>query len=553
MLFVQFVFCSTFDLDFGGRPLVEAVQRDGKILLAGSFSSVGGQTHRGMARLNADGTVDTAFTPEFNGTVLAIAVQPADQKILVGGTFTTVGGETRNYLARLNPSGTIDSEFNPNANGQVGSIVLQSDGKILIGGGFSTLQPIGATAAKTRTFIARLNADGTLDTAFHPNTNSTVNTIALQSDGKILLGGAFSALTPDVDLTPTITTNKDGSTSSTIATGTTTTRSGIARVNTDGTLDKTFDPSANGGVNAIAVQGDGKIVIGGMFSALRPNSATTITTRNRLARLNADGTLDTTFDPNFNNTVLAVALQSDGKMLVGGPFTTVTPNGAKDYTLRKYAARLNADGTVDSTFNLDLNEIGGNRVDSWLVLADGRILIGGNFVSLQPVGASARVTQPRLARLNANGTLDSTFIPGVGGAVGAQINAIALQPDGKMVVAGAFSGLGGTTTANLARFTPEGTADSGFAPAPGADGPISTLLVRADAATVVPQGSGVAWLNANGSVRHDFRAGGQLAHQRLRERGHRPARREGHPRRLLHDPGGNPRSQPDALRRQRRG
>jgi uncharacterized delta-60 repeat protein len=98
---------ATFDLDFGGRPLVEAVQRDGKILLAGSFSSVGGQTHRGMARLNADGTVDTAFTPEFNGTVLAIAVQPADQKILVGGTFTTVGGETRNYLARLNPSGTI--------------------------------------------------------------------------------------------------------------------------------------------------------------------------------------------------------------------------------------------------------------------------------------------------------------------------------------------------------------------------------------------------------------------------------------------------------------
>lgn len=496
---------ATFDLDFGGRPLVEAVQRDGKLLIGGSFSSVGGQTHRALARLNADGTVDTAFVPEFNGLVLAIAVQPADQKILVGGTFTTIGGETRNYIARLNPSGTIDSEFNPNAGGQVGSIVLQSDGKILIGGAFTSLQPIGSTTSKTRTFVARLNADGTLDAAFHPNANGPVHTIALQSDGKVLIGGAFSAVTPDVDLTPTVTTNKDGTTTSTVATnGTTTTRSSIARLSADGTLDKIFDPNTNGAVNALAVQSDGKIVIGGSFSALRPNDSTTTATRNRIARLNADGTLDTAFDPNFNNTVLAVAVQSDGKILVGGPFTSAMPNGAKDYTFRNYAARLNADGTVDATFNLDLNQLGGNRVDSWLVLADGRILVGGNFVSLQPVGATTRVAQSRLALLKANGTLDATFTPGVGGAVGAQINAIALQPDGKMVVAGAFAGLGGTSTANLARFNAEGTADSGFAPAPGADGPINSVLVRPDSAAVVSQGTGFAWLNANGSVRTAF-------------------------------------------------
>jgi uncharacterized delta-60 repeat protein len=437
--------------------------------------------------------------------VLAIAIQPADQKIVVGGTFTTIGGETRNYIARLNPSGTIDSEFNPNANAQVASVALQSDGKIVLGGSFTTLQPIGAASALTRPYSARLNADGTLDTAFHPNTDSTVNVVAVQSDGKILLGGVFTSMTPNIDVSPIITTNSDGTTSTTFASGgVTTARNALARVNADGSLDATFDPNPDSTVSAMVLQSDGKIVIGGSFVGLRPNGAATTTTRNRLARLNTDGTLDATYDPNLNNSVLSLALQGDGKLLVGGPFTTVTPNGAGDYTLRKYAARLNADGTVDAAFNLDLNELNGNRVDSWCVQPDGKILAAGNFLSLQPVGAAARVATGRLIRLNANGTLDSAFVPGVGGATGGQINTLVLQSDGKLIAAGAFKDLGGTTTTNIARFNPEGTPDTTFTTSLSSDGPINAVLIRPGTEPVTPQSKGLAWLTDIGAVRPGF-------------------------------------------------
>ena len=81
--------------------------------------------------------------------------------------------------------------FDPNANGTVRVVVVQPDGKILIGGDFTTLSPNGG-AAVTRNHIARLNPDGTLDTAFNPNANGTVYSIAVQADGKILVGGAFT-------------------------------------------------------------------------------------------------------------------------------------------------------------------------------------------------------------------------------------------------------------------------------------------------------------------------------------------------------------------------
>ncbi len=97
--------------------------------------------------------------------VYSVAVQ-ADGKILLGGDFTTVGGTPRNHIARLNADGTLDTGFNPNANGDVYSVAVQADGKILLGGNFTT---VGGTA---RNHIARLNADGTLDTGFNPNANS---------------------------------------------------------------------------------------------------------------------------------------------------------------------------------------------------------------------------------------------------------------------------------------------------------------------------------------------------------------------------------------------
>ncbi len=191
--------------------------------------------------------------------------------------------------------------FDPNANGLVTVVVVQPDGKILLGGNFTTLSPNGG-AAVPRNRIARLNPDGTLDTAFNPNANAQVNAIALQADGKILVGGFFNrALSIGGQ-----------------------TRNYIARLDpTTGAADS-FDPNANYFVHAIAVQADGKILACGSF-----NGANSIggQTRNYIARLDGTTGLADAFDPNASGDsfpgVGSIAVQADGKILVGGSFTNI--------------------------------------------------------------------------------------------------------------------------------------------------------------------------------------------------------------------------------------
>lgn len=530
---------TTFQVDAEGRPLVSLVQPDGKVIIGGSFTTVGGLTRSYLARLNTDGSVDASYAPAApNGRVLSIARQ-ADGKLIIAGTFTLIGTTGRSYLARLNTDGSLDTTYNTNPNGQVGALVLQSDGKVLIGGNFTSLNHIvttitpgaavGTTTATTadgsatttttvstsggvtttdkstnyfRGYLARLNPDGSVDT-FNPGASSTVSSIVLQGDGKILLAGAFTAFTPNAGT---------GSTS----------RSFIARLNADGTLDNAFTPLVNARATTLVLQSDGKIIVGGQFTLFQPPGDTSTTvngvvtstaiTRNRLIRLNADGTLDAAYAPNvIDGVVLALALQSDGRLVVGGSFKGIQSAGDATWTLRKYAARLGTDGKLDLTFNLDLSEANGNRVDSLALqsivtagVTEQKILLGGSFVSLAPIGANARISANHYVRINANGTLDAAFSPGTGGASGGVIAAMALQSDGKIVAVGAFADIGGTRTTNVARFNAEGAADTTFASSLDADGPIAAVLHRSDTAPVATQGNGLAWLNRDGSLRTAF-------------------------------------------------
>src|SRR5438105_9424893 len=254
--------------------------------------------------------------------------------------------------------------FDPNANGTVYVVVVQPDGKILIGGDFTTLSPNGG-AAVTRNRIARLNPDGTLDTAFDPNANNTVLSIAVQADGKILAGGLFTSIGGQ-------------------------TRNFIARLDATTGLADSFDPNANDLVDAIAVQADGKILAAGAF-----NGANSIggQMRNFIARLDATTGLADSFDPNANNFVFSIAVQADGKILAGGLFTNI---GGQT---RNYIARL--DATTGLADSLDPNAKG--FVDAIAVQADGKILAGGNFTS---VGGQ---TRNHIARLETNGGLDQTL------------------------------------------------------------------------------------------------------------------------------------------------
>ncbi len=359
------------------------------------------------------GALDLSFNPAISGNsgadggILLSVLQP-DGKVLIGGRFASYNGTARNRIARLNADGSLDATFNPGtgASNTVWTLALQPDGKILIGGDFDSYN------GTTRTGIARLNADGSLDATFNPGSGTsgavTVQRLALQPDGKILIGGYFESY------------NGTG-------------RNHIARLNADGSLDAGFNhgTGANLTVLSLALQPDGKILIGGSFTGYNG------TERIRIARLNADGSLDAGFNPGTgaNSNVWTFAVQPDGKILIGGFFTSY--NG----TACNYIARLNADGSLDAGFNPGT---GANFYVRTLALQpDGKILIGGQFITYNGTARN------RIARLNADGSLDATFNPGTG--AGDAVWALALQPDGNILIGGDFTSYNGTACNYIAR------------------------------------------------------------------------------------------------------
>ena len=333
---------------------VLVVQPDGKILLGGQFTTLAGQPRERIARLNADGSLDTAFNPGANGWVSAIAVQ-ADGKILVGGDFTELNGQPRDRIGRLKPDGTLDTSFNPGADGWVRALAVQDDGKSLLGGSFTE------AGGQPRLRIARLNPGGSLDTTFNPGANNTVWALAVQVDNKIVVGGDFSEL--------------DGQK-----------RNNIGRLKSDGTLDTAFNPgpTVKGQVLELVLQTDDKILVGGRFDTLGGQS------RKNIGRVKSDGTLDTSFNPGADNTVYTMLVQADDKIVVGGFFHEL---GGKS---RDFIGRLNPGGTLDTAFNPGANL----AVRALVVQLDSKIVAGGEFTKLGG--------QPRsyIARLNPDGTVD---------------------------------------------------------------------------------------------------------------------------------------------------
>jgi uncharacterized delta-60 repeat protein len=273
------------------------------------------------------GSPDTGFNAAgMNGSVFTLALQPGGQ-ILAGGNFTTVGTVPEGSFARLNPDGTLDTTFLADlsgANGSVQSIACQTDGRILLGGSFGSVDGV------FRNFIGRVMTDGSLDTSFNPGpgADNVVNAVAetfIAGVRGIYVGGAFGHIS--------------GAASP-----------GIARLNNDGSFDSTFSvgTGADGPVFAVAVYPTnsfyaGKILIGGTFAHFNGMAL------NGLARLNVDGSLDTNYNAGFGlgatgGTVRALAIQLDGRVLVGGSFTNF--NGSPV----NYLVRLNTDGTVDNSF-----------------------------------------------------------------------------------------------------------------------------------------------------------------------------------------------------------
>ncbi len=410
-----------------GGVLSLAVQGDGKILMGGDFTNYNASGKARLARLNTDGSVDASFDPAFTTNASVLSILPLTSgKDLIGGNFTDISSTMCNRIGQLNANGMRDATFNPptGATGDgmpwIAQSVIQSDGKIIIAGSFLNYNGIN----KGR--VARLNADGSIDASFGGGTgaNAQVNSIALLSDGRILIGGNF--------------TTYNG-----IA------RAGIARLDANGNLDPAFDPGAGTTyIYAMAVQVDGKILIGGGFSTYNNIP------RAGIARLLPDGALDASFDPGsgITGSVTAVRMQSDGKVLLGGSFTSY------NNTNRKNILRVNGDGSLDATF---APATGPNNywVDDIALQLDGQVILVGDFTTYNGT------TRNRIARVNVDGSLDNTFDPGFG--TDSEIRSVCLQPDGRIIVGGTFWSYGGTSRPGIARLKANGTVDAGFVPGNG--------------------------------------------------------------------------------------
>ncbi len=337
-----------------------AVQPDGRIIVVGAFTSIGGTAMDRVARINQDGTLDTSFAdPNINGEVHCVALQ-ADGEILIGGAFTSINGTARNRIARLNSDGSLDS-YNPNSNGVVYSISVQSDGKAIVTGAFAATSPTASIGGQTRNRVARLDTSGAAD-SFNPNVSTASSNVygsVTQADGKVIIYGTFTTVGG-------------------------TTRNRIARVDSSGALDTGYNPNSASTINCAVLQPNGKLVVGGIFT-------TTIggQTRTRLARLETNGSADTGFTATANAEVHGLSLQANGKIIVNGQLTLLNATG------REYAGRLNDDGTFDSSF-IDPNPSASGYIYGSTLEADGGLVVTGAFTT---IGGTARM---KIARLENN-------------------------------------------------------------------------------------------------------------------------------------------------------
>ena len=447
-----------------------AIQSDGKIIIVGDFTTYNGITINRIARLNIDGTLDNTFNSGSgsNNKINTVAIQ-TDGKIVIGGTFTSYNGTTVNRIARLNIDGSLDNTFNTSSgfNGTINKVAIQTNGKIYTGGGFTTYN--GTTVNR----IARLNIDGSLDNTFNngSGSNSTIETAAIQTDGKIIIGGGGFITYNGTTVNRIARLNIDGSLDNTFNNGSVvngpinsvsiqtdgkiivggSVRKGISRLNNNGTIDTTFNSGtgANDDVYTSLIQPNGKILVAGRFFSYNNADCSGI------VRVNSDGSTDNAFETDLFNSIQCLALQNDGKIILGGGFI---------YFGKKGIVRLNSDGSLDNSFNISgtgLSQIGPNIVNTIAIQDDGKIIIGGQFTSYNGVSCN------NIARLNNDGTFDISFNLGNGIIYDAApensgVYIIAIQDDGKIIIGGQFSSYNGVSCNNIARLNNDGTFDVSF-------------------------------------------------------------------------------------------
>ncbi|MGZ8920005.1 MAG: delta-60 repeat domain-containing protein, partial [Limisphaerales bacterium] len=362
----------------------------------------------------AAGALDLSFNPGTgaSGGLVEQVLPLSNGQALVCGNFTSFNGEAKAYVARLNNDGSVDTSFTANAGYWVRNMAVQADGKIIIGGFFTTVQ------GEPRNRIARLNANGSLDSSFNPgrgaeniigagidgNIDPFVFWVAVQPDGKILATGNFK--------------NYNGASST-----------GLVRINPDGSRDTTFNVGS--GLDSwgrhITIMPNSQILVSGWMTAYNGRSF------NRIARVNNDGSPDTSFTPFFGDrtAIYCTALVGDGRIIATGHSLNY-----EGLFLREMA-RLNSNGTRDESFVGSTND----KTESAIIQSDGKVIVAGYF------SRANNSFKSKVARFHPDGTLDSEF----GVEVDNFVWSVAKQADGKVLIAGGFNTVDGISRGGVAR------------------------------------------------------------------------------------------------------
>ncbi|HEY0455205.1 MAG TPA: Calx-beta domain-containing protein, partial [Verrucomicrobiae bacterium] len=478
-----------------------AIQPDGRILVGGSFTAINSVSRVGIARLDFQGTTGNAFNftkatftghEEDAGTTIQIQ-RLGSSTAAASVTFSTSDGtaqSTLDYIGQTNvitfaPLEVQKSIFIPLLDD---SLVERDETVQLKLTNPSASAEVGAQGIATLV-IQQEERPVLVDTSFNPGTgaNRKVYAIARQPDGKLIIGGQF------------VTINGMP-------------RNYIARLNTNGTVDQSFNVGTgpNSYVRALALQPDGKVILGGQFWSVNGIS------HYGVARLNTDGSLDTNFNATIyggGEVVNSLALQPNGQVLVAGTFYAV--NGYNSY----YLTRLNSDGSLDQAFSISNASKPSITLASVALQSDGKILAGGYYsaallrfqsdgswdTNFAPAGLSFtnnyfnygrikalkvlsndhilvgglfREPHRNIARLNPDGSLDSNFNPGTG--ANNSVNVIALDAGGKLVIGGEFFSYNDTASRRLARLNGDGSLDFTFNPGTGVNDEIQDILIQPD-------------------------------------------------------------------------
>lgn len=424
-----------------------ALQPDGYIIAAGQFSSYNGVACGRIVRLLPNGTLDPTFASGagFDDQVSALAAY-SDGRLLAAGSFTTYAGTARRYAARLLADGTLDPTFDASASVKAATRSVSLDGTHIYFGGGNTL-----SATKGNPLV-RLEADGSADLAFENNfpalsVSGAVLSIAISSESKVFLAGSFGG-GGSLDLNATY--------------------SGAVAVTRTGSPVANFSALVclPGAVSVVQSAPEGKFLIGGAFTHVNGSPVPQLFTR-----LHADGSPDLTFNAGGEGarggSVAQILVQADGKILIGGVFSTY--NGVT----RTNLARVLADGSLDLTFNPNSAMTGAYAGETLAVQSDGKILVGS-------FSQTATSTVGFFRRLNPDGSLDATFAGNAlfTGSDSSAIKCIAVDASDRIYVGGIFALFDATMHFNLVRLLPNGAIDPTFDASGLNYYPVRTFLLR---------------------------------------------------------------------------